>query len=150
MVDMSGNFTAYQTDMSRVYAYGKLSDEAYRAHQLSINMHQWLMENAKPGFSCAAIYEQSLKMAVDAGFSGNFMGIRQQAKFVGHGIGIEINESPILTARSKDVLQAGMVFACEPKFVFPGIGAVGIENTYLVTENGIEKLTVVEEDIIDL
>ena len=150
MVDMAGNFTAYQTDMTRVYAYGSLPDEAYRAHRLSITLHQWLMENGRPGLSCAAIYEQSLQMAADAGFSGNFMGIRQQAKFVGHGIGIEINESPVLSARSQDVLQAGMVFAYEPKFVLPDVGAAGIENTYLVTENGIEKLTVCEEDIIAL
>ena len=148
MVDMAGNFTAYQTDMTRVYACDKLPDEAYHAHRLSINMHQWLMENAKPGFSCAAIYEQSMKMAADAGFSDNFMGIGQQAKFVGHGVGIEINEPPVLSARSHEVLQPGMVFAYEPKFVLPGVGAAGIENTYLATENGIEKLTVLEEDII--
>jgi len=52
--------------------------------------------------------------------------------------------------RSNDLLQPGMVFAFEPKFVLPGIGAVGIENTYLVTDSGIEKLTVLEEEIINL
>ena len=149
MVDMVGNYTAYLTDMTRVYAYRTLPDEAYQAHQISIEMHQWLMENGKPGLPCAAIYEQSLQMASEAGFSNNFMGIRQQAKFVGHGVGIEINELPILMSRSKDVLQAGMVFAYEPKFVLPDIGAVGIENTYLVTETGIEKLTLFEENIIN-
>ncbi|MDR0543038.1 MAG: Xaa-Pro peptidase family protein [Dysgonamonadaceae bacterium] len=150
MVDMAGNFTAYMTDMTRVYACGLLPDSAYQAHRLSIAMHQWLIDNGKPGLPCAAIYEQSLQMAADAGFSNNFMGIRQQAKFVGHGVGIEINELPVLTGRSKDILQPGMVFAYEPKFVFPDVGAAGIENTYLVTASGIENLTVFEEDIIDL
>ncbi|GHT75024.1 peptidase M24 [Bacteroidia bacterium] len=150
MVDMVGNYTAYLTDMTRVYACGTLSGEAFRAHQVSMDMHQWLMENGKPGMSCAVIYEQSLQMASKAGWADNFMGIHQQAKFVGHGVGIEINELPVLTGRSKEVLQAGMVFAYEPKFVLPNVGAVGIENTYLVTETGLEKLTVFEENILNL
>jgi Xaa-Pro aminopeptidase len=149
-VDMSGNYTAYMSDMTRVYSYGTLPDEAYRAHQVSIDMNRWLIENGKPGVSCAEIYEQSLEKAKAAGLAANFMGTVQQAKFVGHGVGIEINELPVLMGRSNDVLQPGMVFAYEPKFVLPGTGAVGIENTYLVTDSGIEKLTVFEEEIIPL
>ena len=150
MVDMAGNFTAYLTDMTRVYACGALPDIAYRAHQVSIDMHQWLMKEAKPGVSCASIYIQSLEMVKAANLSDYFMGIAQQAKFVGHGVGMEINELPVMTGRSKDLLQTGMVFAYEPKFVLPGIGAVGIENTYLVAETGLEKLTISEEAIINL
>jgi Xaa-Pro aminopeptidase len=150
MVDMAGNFTAYISDMTRVYAFGTLPDEAYRAHNVSISMHKWLMDNACAGLPCADIYEQSLRMVSDAGLEFNFMGIQQQAKFVGHGVGIEINELPVLTARSREALLPGMVFAFEPKFVLPEVGAVGVENTYLVTDSGIEKLTVFEEDIIAL
>ena len=43
-----------------------------------------------------------------------------------------------------------MVFALEPKFVIPGVGAVGVENSFLVTETGVEKLTRFEESIIPL
>ena len=150
MVDLAGNFTAYLSDMTRVYACGELPETAYAAHQVSVDMHNWLMEAGKPGLPCAEIYKHSLRMAEEAGLSANFMGTVQQAKFVGHGVGIEINELPVLMERSKDLLCPGMVFAYEPKFVLPGIGAVGIENTYLVTEAGLEKLTVFEEGIIPL
>ena len=51
---------------------------------------------------------------------------------MGHGLGIEINEAPVIAPRSADILQAGNVIAIEPKFVIPGMGAVGIENTYIV------------------
>jgi Xaa-Pro aminopeptidase len=78
------------------------------------------------------------------------MGIRQQAKFIGHGIGLEINEPPVFTPRSKDILKPGVAFALEPKFVLPGIGAVGIENSFLVDEIGVEKLTVFQEEIMPL
>ncbi len=150
MVDMAGNYTAYLTDMTRVFSVGRLPEEAYQAHRISIDMHNWLITNAKPGTSCADIYNHTLLMAEEAGLSGSFMGTKQQAKFVGHGVGIEINELPVLMGRSTDLLQAGMTFAFEPKFVLHGIGAVGIENTYLVTEFGIEKITNFEENIIEL
>ena len=150
MVDMAGNYTAYISDMTRVFSIGKLTDEAYQAHQVSIDMHNWLIENAKPGTSCADIYNHTLQMADEAGLSGCFMGTKQQAKFVGHGVGVEINELPVFMSRSKDLLQAGMTFAFEPKFVITGVGAVGIENTYVVTEAGIEKITNFEENIINL
>jgi Xaa-Pro aminopeptidase len=113
-------------------------------------MHQWLMEEVKPGTACSDIYNYALDVACKLGFAANFMGFSQQAKFVGHGVGLEINEPPVMMSRSNDLLQSGMVFAFEPKFVFPDIGAVGIENTYLVTDSGIEKLTILEEEIINL
>ena len=78
------------------------------------------------------------------------MGTEQQAKFVGHGIGIQINELPVLTPRSKEELLPNMVFAIGAKFVIPGVGAVGIENSFLVTETGVEKLTRFNEEIIPL
>jgi Xaa-Pro aminopeptidase len=59
---------------------------------------------------------------------------------VGHGIGIELDELPVLTGSDLE-LEAGMVFALEPKFVLPGIGAIGIENTWAVTAGGVERLT---------
>jgi Xaa-Pro aminopeptidase len=89
-------------------------------------------------------------MAKENGLEKYFMGTKQQAKFVGHGIGLQINELPVLTPRSKETLLPGMVFALEPKFVIPGTGAVGIENSFLVTEDGLEKLTIFEESIIQL
>ena len=150
MIDFAGNFTAYMSDMTRIYSLGKLPEIAYRAHQVSIEMHQRLVEEAKAGTACSGIYNQMLDIAEKSGFAANFMGYSQQAKFTGHGVGLEINESPVLMGRSNDSLKPGMVFAFEPKFVLPGIGAVGIENTYLVTDSGIEKLTVLEEEIIDL
>ena len=78
------------------------------------------------------------------------MGTTQQAKFIGHGIGLEINEAPVLAPRIKQELEPGMVFALEPKIVIPGVGPVGIENSWVVTSEGVEKLTNAPETIIDL
>jgi len=147
---MAGNYTPYMTDMTRVFSVGKLTEQAYRAHQTSLTIQSEIENMAHPGVVCSELYNIAANIAEKEGFAGNFMGTKQQAKFVGHGIGIQINELPVLTPRSKEELQPNMVFALEPKFVIPGVGAVGIENSFLVTETGIEKLTHFEEEIIQL
>ena len=148
MADMSGNYTAYQTDMTRVFSIGKLP--AYRVHRVALEIQARMERTAKPGVPCAELYRDALAMAGQEGLEDCFMGTRFQAKFVGHGVGLEINELPVLTTRSKDILQPGMTFAFEPKFVLAGIGAVGIENTFLVTDSGVEKMTLLDENIIEL
>ena len=148
MADMSGNYTAYQTDMTRVFSIGKLPDRAYRVHRVALEIQARMERTAKPGVPCAELYRDALAMAGQEGLKDCFMGTHLQAKFVGHGVGLEINELPVLTTRSKDILQPGMTFAFEPKFA--GIGAVGIENTFLVTDSGVEKMTLLDENIIEL
>ena len=150
MADMSGNYTADQTDMTRVFSIGKLPDRAYRVHRVALEIQARMERTAKPGVSCAELYRDALAMAGQEGLKDCFMGTHLQAKFVGHGVGLEINELPVLTTRSKDILQPGMTFAFEPKFVLAGIGAVGIENTFLVTDSGVEKMTLLDENIIEL
>ena len=150
MVDMVGNYTACTTDMTRTFSIGKLPETAYRAHRTSLEIQQETERLARPGTPCADLYKLAAGMADRAGLAAYFMGARQQARFVGHGVGLQLNELPVLAPRSADVLQAGMVFALEPKFVIPGLGATGVENTFLVTDTGVEKLTLAEESIINL
>ncbi len=150
MIDMAGNYVSWMTDITRVYARGKVPEAAYRAHQVSLEIHQAVLDKAGPGTSCSSLYELAMEMTRKNNLESFFMGTGQQAKFVGHGVGLEINEPPVLMSRSREELEPGIVFALEPKYVIPGVGAVGIENTYLVTSCGIEKLTTVEEDITEL
>lgn len=150
MVDMGGNFTGYMTDMTRTYAIGSVQELALKAHETSIAIHQAIVAKSRPGVAAKDLYELAAEMANDARLSDYFMGHRQKAGFIGHGVGIEINEAPVLAPRSRDILAEGMVFALEPKFVIPGTGALGIENTYVVTADGVEKLTIFEEELISL
>lgn len=150
MVDMGGTFTGYISDMSRVFSVGKLANIAYYAHQVSIDIQNDVEAIAKPGVVVCELYNLAYEKAKKHNLTDYFMGYHQKASFIGHGVGIEINESPVLTARSKEVLMEGNIFALEPKFVIPGTGAVGIENTFQVTKYSIEKLTLLEEQIIEL
>lgn len=150
MVDMAGNYSPWMTDMTRVFSIGKTTELAYRAHQVSIDIQNKIIETSKIGTSCADIYNLALEMVKENKLEPYFMGTNLQAKFIGHGVGLEINEPPVLTPRSKEILTKNTIFALEPKFVIPNVGAVGIENTFLVTENGLEKITQLEEKIIEL
>ncbi len=150
MVDVNGNFTGYMTDLSRVYSLGEIPEKARHAHAVSLEIEQAVMSMARPGVAASELYDKALAIARDRKVEDYFMGHRQKAGFVGHGVGIEINEQPVLAPRSRDVLEAGMVFALEPKFVIPGVGPVGIENTFLVTDDGVERLTNCEEEIRSL
>ena len=150
MVDMAGNYTDYLTDMTRVYSIGILPELAHKAHQVSLEIQDAVVNAAKPGVACADLYNLAYSIVEKERLTKYFMGTKQQAKFIGHGIGLEINEPPVLTSRSKDVLEPGMTIALEPKFVIPQVGAVGVENSFLVTNTTLEKLTIFKEDIISL
>lgn len=147
MIDMNGAFNGYQTDMTRVWSLGLPSSLAMKAHNCSINILHTLEKFSLPGVKVSDMYEKAIEIVEQEGLKEFFMGHRSQVGFIGHGVGIELNELPVVNSRSNDILQKNMTIALEPKFVIPHIGAVGVENTYLVTENGLDNLTVYKEEI---
>lgn len=148
MVDVNGNYTGYMTDMTRMYSAAPLDSRAVELNRLSADICDALAAMMKPGVEAKALYEKALAMATEAGYADYFMGHRYHAGFVGHGIGIEVNEQPVLAPRSRDILEEGNVIAVEPKFVLPGLGAVGVENTYIVrAEVPAERITNARTDI---
>jgi Xaa-Pro aminopeptidase len=107
--------------------------------------------SVRPGIAPSALYEQARQMAEQAGLEEHFMGAGpDRVRFLGHGVGMEIDELPILAPGFDEPLAAGNVIAIEPKFVFPGRGAVGIEDMYAVTADGCERLTTAPEELIEV
>ena len=140
------DFTAvhggYVVDMTRVAVCGALDPRAERAFEVARAIQDELARSLKPGVPCVELWEHARAMAEQARLGEFFMGPPgDQARFVGHGVGLELDELPVLAPGFKAALEAGQTIAIEPKFVFPGVGAVGIENTFVVTEAGGEKLT---------
>ncbi|MDO5394552.1 MAG: Xaa-Pro peptidase family protein [Bacteroidales bacterium] len=150
MVDTNGDFNGYMTDMTRTFTLGSIPAEAVRAHEVSIDICRRLEKEGRAGVACATLYDMAMQMAADAGLANRFMGHTRQAGFIGHGVGITINELPVLSPRSKSILEENNIIAIEPKFVFEHTGAVGIENTYRVTATGLECLTVTDESLVSL
>lgn len=141
MADVTANFYGYVTDCTRTFGIGKLAQEALDAHRAAIDIQRAVAAAGVPGARCEDLYNLALEMAADAGLAACFMGAKQKARFIGHGTGIVLNEAPVIGARSRDVLETGMCIALEPKFVIAGTGAVGVEDTFVVTPSGMENLT---------
>lgn len=150
MVDMCGNFNGYQTDMTRVWSIGAIPELAVKAHETSRAILRALEKIALPGVPACKLYECALDIVRQNDMEKYFMGHTQHAAFIGHGVGIQLNELPVITPRSRHILEENMTIALEPKFVIPHVGAVGVENTYVVTSAGLVPLTVFPEEINDL
>ncbi|WP_276357788.1 M24 family metallopeptidase [Cohnella caldifontis] len=151
LLDIGCCIDGYVIDQTRTAAIGRLPDELRRAYGTADAILRRTEASLKPGAVPEALYVQALSMAEDAGLSEHFMGFgRDQVKFLGHGIGLEIDEWPVLARGFTEPLEPGMVIAVEPKFTFPGAGVVGIENTYLLTENGCRALTLSPETLYEM
>lgn len=150
MVDMNGGFNGYQTDMTRCWTVGEVSDKARKAHECSRAILRDLEQFARPGVEIGELYRRAARMADDAGFADCFMGHRHKVAFIGHGVGIELNEMPVVMERNHALLEENMTIALEPKFVIPETGAVGCENTYAVTPDGLDNLTPFKETLSQL
>lgn len=148
-MDYTGVFNGYITDMTRIFVIGTLDPELQRAFDLSLEIQTHLQHALKPGAICEELFLQAVDIAEKGGLGAHFMGMPgEQAKFVGHGVGLELDEFPVLAQGFKVPLQAGQTIAIEPKFVFPGKGVIGIENTFAVSSNGGEKLTDLDDRIV--
>ena len=150
-IDFSIAYHGYITDAARTYVIGGLPKKLMEAYQVAIEIHHGMEEIAKPGVACSHLYHHSSQLAEKRGLEDYFIGTKKkQAPFVGHGIGLEIDELPLVAKGFAQPLETGMVFAFEPKFIFPEIGVIALEDDYVVTEDGVEKLTHADDHIIML
>jgi Xaa-Pro dipeptidase len=149
LVDLMWAQDGYLVDMARTYVIGALPEKMLMAYEATVKVMRNIESATRPGAVAGDLYEIGLEIASQSPFAENFMGAPgYNVKFIGHGVGIETDEFPFIAKGSRTILAPGMTFALEPKFVFSSEGAVGLENTYLVTETGFEKLTLMEEGII--
>jgi Xaa-Pro aminopeptidase len=151
LLDIGCCLDGYVIDQTRIAVIGRLPDELQRAYEISLAILRRAEQMMKPGNIPEAVYLEALLMAEEAGLADHFMGYgRDRAKFLGHGVGLEIDEWPVLARGFTEPLEPGMVLAVEPKFIFPGLGAVGIENTYVLTKTGSCSLSVSPETVFEL
>ena len=152
IVDFLGAYDGYMVDQTRTLCIGGLPDKLHKAYRDMCRIQERLKEIAAPGIMWGKLYEDCYDFACELGYKEHFMGAAgSQVSFIGHGIGIEVDEFPLIARGFKDQeLQQMMTFAFEPKAVFPGLGSVGIENTYMVGEKGLHSLTFSNEELVVL
>ena len=152
IVDFAGSYDGYLVDQTRIFALGGLSDRLLKGYDDMLRIQERMKAVVTPGMPWGQLYDECHVLAVEMGYADSFMGAKgAQVSFIGHGLGLEIDEYPFIARGFDDMLfEAGMVFAFEPKVVFPGEGAVGIENTFYLTESGLKTLTYSSEELIIL
>ncbi len=148
LIDIGACIDGYIFDQTRMAVIGDLQPEFIEAYNVAINILRKVETEGKPGQSWESLYLLALDMAEHSGLSQYFMGFgAEQVKFLGHGVGLELDELPVLANGFKRPLEAGMVIAIEPKFTFPNQGVIGIENTYVVTNDGLRSLSLSSEQM---
>ncbi|MCJ7785754.1 MAG: Xaa-Pro peptidase family protein [Desulfobacterales bacterium] len=148
LVDFGTCFHGYQADETRMFSIGKMEQKFIDAYNACKEIHDAVLEDTRPGTDCETLFLKTLQLAEKLGYKESYLGPpRLQTRFVGHGIGLELNELPFLAQGQSYPLEEGMTFAVEPKIVFPGEGSAGIENTVVVTRDGCEILTPVSQEI---
>jgi Xaa-Pro aminopeptidase len=151
MVDYTGVFDGYLIDMTRLFVFGALPPRVQEAFDAALSIQKEIVAALVPGAICSDLFIRASEMAQAAGFGDNFMGVPgEQAKFVGHGVGLELDEMPVLALGFNVPLVENQTIAIEPKFVFPGVGVAGIENTFAVGARGGEKLTPLPDSLVRL
>jgi Xaa-Pro dipeptidase len=141
-LDTGCSVEGYHTDKTLTYAFGGApSAEARAMHEQCLEVERRAAAMLRPGAIPSQIYSTILDN-LDAEFRKHFMGYgNRHSNFLGHGIGLQIDEPPVIAKGFDEPLAEGMVIALEPKRGVAGVGMVGTENTYLVTPAGGECLT---------
>lgn len=136
-IDTGCGYEGYHSDKTMTYVFGKpLPRDAAACHQKCLDIQDRIAELLKPGELPSNIYN-TIMDSLDGDFLKNFMGYgSRRVKFLGHGIGLQVDELPVLARGFDEPMREGMVFAVEPKYGVEGVGMVGIENTFIVTADG--------------
>lgn len=150
-IDYGGGYNGYITDETRSFVVGELKDVFRRPYETARSIIEDVMTYGKAGIDCIEIFSRAYDIAKKAGLEDYFLGHGDgKVAFIGHGLGLEINELPFITARHSRILKEGMVFAFEPKFVLPPHGAIGIEIDFIVRANRLERVTANSVDIVQI
>jgi len=140
-VDLGLNLAGYHGDIARTYAVGELPDGIAPLATACREIQDVALAAIRPGVSSESVYDAALAAGRRLGVEDSFMGYGElKGPYIGHGIGLELDEPPVLGPGVDTPLEAGMVLAVEPKLISPAFGAVNIEDDVVVTADGCELL----------
>jgi len=150
-IDYGVGINGYVSDETRTFCIGDPPELFVKGFGALLEIKRDMERSVGPGVSGRGIYRRAVELARARGFGDYFMGHGDgKVPFVGHGIGLEIDELPLLGMGVNTRLEEGMVFAFEPKLVFPEKGVVGVEDLYVVCSNGVERLTLTKDELVIL
>jgi len=134
-IDTGSNYQKYNSDMTRTFVIGKENNKQKEIYNIVFDAQKTALESVKPGLKCSELDKIARDIIKEKGY-GQYFG-----HGLGHGVGLDIHESPRVSTNDETVLMPGMIITIEPGIYLPNVGGVRIEDTVLVTEDGYEVLT---------
>ena len=146
-VDTVGIYNGYIADATRIFTLGRLDSELEDAYDAALEIENTIARELRPGRTGKELFELSEAMGEKLGYKDYLGGPPgNKCGFVGHGVGLELDEYPVIGPLDH-VIQSNMTVAIEPKVIYPDKGVLGVEDTYLTTQNGAERLTSLPQEI---
>ncbi len=149
MIDFVFGYEGYHADVTRVFSIGDVDGSLKQAHNVAIEVIRMVESMLRSGVIASKIYHEALAIVEASPFADSFMGVPgNQVRFIGHGIGLEVDEMPVIAPRFDQEIRESNVFAVEPKFFLERLGGVGLENTYIVGEDCCENISPLPQEIV--
>jgi Xaa-Pro aminopeptidase len=148
VVDFTLSYEGYHCDMTRTYCVGTPNQKQRDLWERLLELHLRVVDKVRPGVTGEELYLVAKGLAEDLGLIDTFMGVgSERGSYIGHSIGLELDEWPVLGAGYREPLPVGAVITIEPKFMVPGQGAVMVEDDILVTPGGHEVIGALERQL---
>ena len=141
LVDLVHVHRGYVVDATRMYSIGKLSEPWDTRLSDMVEVSNSVVTSLGRGDDCSKAWEIGSELAESMGYSEHLMGMKpDQSKFLGHSVGLQLDESPVVAKGFDRPLDNNGVMAIEPKLVYSD-GSIGVEDTWHQTSKGMERLT---------
>jgi Xaa-Pro dipeptidase len=147
LVDAVGIYNGYIADATRIFFIGKLETQLIDSYYAACQIEETIAKELRPGKTGKELFELSERVGAKLGYK-DYLGGPNGCKcgFVGHGVGLELDEYPVLGPLSHTI-KSNMAIAVEPKIIYPDKGVLGIEDTFLTTDGGAQMLTNLPREI---
>ena len=144
LIDWGTSYQSYASDLTRMVAVKTPPDQITEIHKIVSDAKTAAAESVRDGVEVSVVDNAARKVIADAGYGDFFQ------HGTGHSFGLEIHETPFLSPSRVGPLKSGMVITIEPGIYLPKIGGVRLEDDYLVTENGCQRLSTLADDFLPL
>jgi Xaa-Pro aminopeptidase len=150
MIDITGCYHGYITDVTRMYVIGRASDRQREVFAELCVVQDEIVRLLRPGTPVAIVYERGVEAASRLKHGQYFMGYKEKGRFVGHGVGLELDEPPVIGPDDPTIIEKNMTLVIEINTIIPEFGAIKLEDTYIVHSDGVEKLSNIERRLFEV
>jgi len=148
IVDFGISLFGYQTDQTRTFCVGPAPDWLFEAHARILEVYRSMVTTLRQGTTAGEVFARGKEQSRSLGLSGYLGRPGHRCRFVGHGVGLEIVEPPLIAQGAKEVLQPFSAIALEPKAIIADLGGVGVEDTLLLDDTGVRALASIPLELI--